>query len=286
MSSRNKKPWDTQSELLARHIPTEDEIVQTIINIRDVRCQALVAALFLTGCRIEEIIPYQYRGVYKDNIDYSHNGITISSFKHDGNDWVKIKTRVSKSGRVPAAILKNKDTVEGREIFLREKEKKLRHRYKEIPIYCPDGSNNEKLLRMISNYSDISVPKNNIGIQDPTQSIFNFDYRTAHRLITKHIDWTPHFIRHMRMTIMSRDYKLSAPELQKFGGWASGSIAMSYVSADLSDIKIKMVQNTEIRKNERIKEIQDDWNELVIEETPVKPQFEIYEEDQIKPNEM
>lgn len=213
MSNRTKilkeSPMKSREKLL--------DIINSINSNHELRDRALISFLYLTGCRIEEVVKF----VKEKNLK---------------------KTKVDKvtKQRIPKPILES--TYEGdpiRKEHIIEQDNRLivkgvrilkRQRYIPRNIPIPKNNMEQPLIDILKAY---------LNTLSNDSFLFNISRRRAGQIISK-AGLYPHYMRHMRNTHLAEDYGLTSAELQQFNGWASSNSADAYIHLDFEHICNRM----------------------------------------------
>jgi integrase len=230
--SSTYRSWDTKS-VAPEHVWT------AIKNIPQTPYRALAAFLYLTGCRISEVIPYTGTQDWHERF-----GITKSQIIIDPMNERKVKILMVRN-------LKRRMNKLKREWY---KDERGRERYKLVPTGKRVPRHN--LYREIG----FSIGTRELPFWDcfwsyadkllPEQQLFPFTRHQAYRKIA-HTTWktrtgetrisvgggiNPHALRHQRFTHFVNIYRLHPQQLRRKAGWASSLTADHYVDSSTEDI--------------------------------------------------
>lgn len=175
------------------------EIIDKINQLNNIRDRALIAFLYLTGARIEEVVRH-----YK---------------KDQETGTMKMKDY---------PILKKQIELSDKYIFVRDvrslKRRNKKPYKRDIPI--PKHQNDEFFIKtFLDHYYTVAD-------DDP---LFNITRQRASQILGK-VNLFNHWLRHTRDTHLVRDYKFSAAELRHFNNWRSSSTADIYTHLNLDDL--------------------------------------------------
>jgi len=212
------KPWSHQAKLKRERIPSPDEIYRQIQSIDNQRDQALVAAAYLTGGRISELVRENFlkKAIFEkgadgklvkphhiiriDKIELNYKGLTKGDFRYE-----KVKE-------------------EQCFVFDMQNRKNRIKKRKELPVL---PRKEQRFIKIVTDYIDT--------LKDDTP-LFPFNKHRAYQIIRKNMDMNCHFIRDIRATHLVVIYKFDAFRLMKFMGWSDPRPAARYVQLDWTDI--------------------------------------------------
>jgi len=217
------KPWGKQqsiqhSEELIIKIEEIITLAQSIINKRT---QCLFVLLYLTGCRICELIRkdgYDLQLISKEKVDKKYK-YKYNKIRNKEKDRPSIKRR-----QISFEIKNNRECIL---IHIRN-EKHKQKKTKEIPIPL-DRNENIVLVNLISNYL------NNLNGED---ELFPFKYQYAYKLLKPYFN--PHWFRHIRATHLTVEYNLPVHLLRKYMGWTDDRPSKHYQELRWDDILDKL----------------------------------------------
>jgi len=200
MAARNLlKKADGSIIILERY-----ELIERINKLNNIRDQALVAFLYLTACRISEVVPYivekkkgiqdtrQLKGepIKKKQIEFFNDVLIIRQVR-----TLKRKKYIPKS--IPIVIAKEIKFVE----YIKEYTKSL---------------SDEDFLFNMTRQRALQI-MNSIGLYN-------------------------HYLRHLRLTHLATDYGFSGQELKHFVNWSSSNTADNYVHLNVDNLINKMME--------------------------------------------
>jgi len=197
-------------------ILNKDQLISKIEKMTGsmvIRNKALVAFLFLFGCRISEVC--KYRSKIKDS---------------DGN-YVERKGNPIKKGDVIINEIDDEITITNIRTLKRTKKNKGKIPLKNVSTIISD---NIELYTYFKKYYDI------VDLDD--KPLFNLTRAMCYRILQE-VDLFNHYMRHLRSTDLVVNSHLNAQELKQFFNWASSATADNYTHLDTSNILDKMRAN-------------------------------------------
>lgn len=215
MGIRDKlKSQDEGLPILERY-----EILERIDKLELDRDKAMVAFLYLTACRVSEVVRYIIEKNLKRQV---------------------VKNRKSKDGKMLDApilkreykgrsILKKQIEMRGNTLVISSVRSLKRRRYlpRAIPIII---SKERKFVKILFDYIDPL---------DDEAELWPITRQRAYQILSE-VGMFNHYLRHIRLTHMVTDYDFTAAELKKFVNWSSSTSADSYVHLDVKDLIAKM----------------------------------------------
>lgn len=185
------------------------EILRAIKDCDNPRDSALIATLYLTGCRIEELVRYKHydknvsgQAIKKEQIEIADTRITIRNVR---------TLKLTKLTRVNG-----------------EKVKQHRGEHRSIPIL---------LNQLDKPFIDIFLQ--HITPLEANAPLFNISRVMAYLILSK-VGIYPHLLRHARLTHLSQDYNFKESDLRQFTGWSTSNTAKHYVHLNVTDLFEKM----------------------------------------------
>ena len=199
------KPWSIQksNDNMSLSLPSVEKIVNVLEEIKNPCHKALIALVYLTGCRISEVIRSSRYGSHMASIRSSHFEVS----EHKGHEIVKIGVRT-----------------------LKKRGKKKRESFRIIPVPLEDGFNdglNKRLLGMISDY---------VETLEDGEELFKFKYSYAYKVIRKYTDWNCHWLRHLRTYHLLTHYNFREEKVRLFMGWTDLRPLSRYSSLKWMDL--------------------------------------------------
>ena len=218
----SKARWLEESKKIYQIEPQDILIMASKID--DIRDRALFCVLYLTACRIEEVVRYQKRqwGIkkviiikegYKPKkvIKQDYKNLTKIGILHSGIKKEDIKEVTLKNIPCVQFILRN----------LKHREKKI----KIIPIRL-DNEINKKLWYFIRTY---------IQVLEDWRELFPFENRNGERILNK-INWNPHSLRKARLTHLYRYEGYNDHDLMNYAGWTDARPSKDYIKSTPEDL--------------------------------------------------
>lgn len=170
------------------------------------RNKALIAFMYLTGCRVEECCRYT-RYVWDYNLQKVRR-VKADSLKAKQVDWNK------KEGRI---IVHNLRTLKNRELH-----------YRNIPIMI--NSLEEPMVRYLIAY---------LLKLDDESLLFQISRVRAYQILSS-VGLFNHWMRHVRASHLCTDYNLNSHELRQFFGWTDDRPGSVYVHLSTKNLEDKM----------------------------------------------
>jgi integrase len=227
------KPWGIYKKVRKEAMPIEEYVdrVKQISKI-NLKFAAFCSLLYLTGCRINEILTYKYDGSYQ--IEKEMKNILVKPpmsagdirVEYDENDkvyWLIITSRCEKKKDI------NED--ERQSIIYYDEFYPTKHEEEKEDARNP--------LKPLINILEAYLDQNFEGKQD--QPLFTFRYDYAHAYIKKWLGLTPHAIRGLRAQHLLRYHNFDITSLQAYFNWKDATIAAEYAKSDAKDIKRRLL---------------------------------------------
>ena len=193
-----------RKELIKKHnaVPAYNryEIINCCKQCNSLRDQALICFLYLSACRIEELVKF------------------IKDGKLLGEPIVKNQIEETTEKGVPLIRINGVRC-------LKQKKKRTRT----IPLYR--NKLDVYFFDTIKQYLDSIVVLET--------RLWDFTRQRGHQILSK-VGLFPHLLRHARVTHLVRDYDFSVPHLQMFTGWSRSDTAMAYTHLNIKDIINKL----------------------------------------------
>jgi hypothetical protein len=228
------QPWSAYKKVRRGEVLTIEDFVYRVelISRINLKFAAFCSLLYLTGCRIQEILAYKYNGDYvaekeAKNILFKPamvaGDIKIEYDEANNIHWLIITSRCEKK----------KD--------IREDERQSIIYYDE---YYPVKNDKERvevknplkpLIDILESYLDQNFEnKENFPL-------FTFSYSYAHEYISKWLKLTPHSIRGLRAQHLLRYHNFDITSLQAYFNWKDSTVAAEYAKSDAKDIKERLL---------------------------------------------
>jgi integrase len=201
-------------------ILTREELVKRItIDSITVRDRALIAFLYLSACRIEEVVRYvktkNLRRVLRNKETKELESKPLEHTIKAGDPIKKSQIEI-RPGTI--IIVNDVRTLKRKKYYARK-----------IPI--PINDRERELVAMFIWY-----------LKSLNEDEYLFDIsRVRAWQILRSIDLHPHYLRHMRNTHLAIDYNMSSSQIQKLNGWGVSSTADVYVHLNIEDLIKHMV---------------------------------------------
>jgi len=196
--------------ILEKEVPTHDEVIDIANNIKRRRTRALFVIAYLTGGRINEILPKKY--ILRQKLDKETGLLT------------KWRERID----YPGIMKKNIEFIQnkGRDFILIKmlNEKNLKQHIKRVPF--PIDKEKELVFHLQSFINRLQ----------PNDVLFPFSDVTAWSRLKRKTGFNPHFMRHMRTTHLITLYKLQDHLIVKYMGWTDARPLSKYAHLRWTDI--------------------------------------------------
>lgn len=181
------------------------------------RNQALGAFLYLTGCRIEEVLSYRK--------ERNLNRVML-----DKKTGQKVSTPIIKTIEMGQPLLRRQLVFE--DSYIRVDTVRCLKRRKQVyrTLVIPINKLELPFINMFTKYA---------GPLEPEAVLFPIKRARAYQIFSK-VGLFPHYFRHMRSTVLSTDYAFSPTDLKHFHGWRSSASGDSYVHLNFQDLLKKM----------------------------------------------
>lgn len=176
------------------------ELVDKINEFVLLRDQALVAFLFLTGCRIKEVVRF---------LD-----------EKDGRKLLGMPIQKKQVEERPDHLI-----ITGVRTLKRGRTMRIR---RSIPV--PLNDKERPFVNVLLAY---------LSTLDRDSYLFDMTRQRANQILER-VGLFPHYLRHLRATRLVTDYDFSNQDLQRYFGWAHSSRADTYVHLNVGDLLAKM----------------------------------------------
>lgn len=181
------------------------EILHNIRQARNPRDKALIATLYLTACRIEELLKYKH---YR--LDITGQPVKKEQIEIRGDEIIFRNIRCLKLTRTRNGV------------------KEQRAQVRNIPIII--NALEQPLINYLTDYIKT------LALEDP---LFNITRWRAYQILSQ-IGIYPHLLRHARLTHLAVDYDFGEAQLRHFTGWSTSNTAKHYTHLNIGDLLSKM----------------------------------------------
>lgn len=195
------------------------EILDKVNLLNSLRDKALVSFLYLTGCRIEEVVKYIIERNPKRELTNKQTKKKYSA---------PILERIKQGNGIKKKQLIFEDdnlTIYNIRCLKRKKDNAIK---RTIPILLKEKE--KPFVKLIQEY---------IKELDREQELFPITRARAYQILSE-IGLFPHYLRHLRLTHLVIDYNFSNEHLRRFTGWTSGKPTDEYVHLSAEDLLEKM----------------------------------------------
>lgn len=212
------------------------DLLYRIKSLESLRDRALVSFLYLSGCRVEEVVRY-YTYVCPECGEKLHSVKGEAWKKH----CRKHGTVERRKGVVYGEPIK-KSQIEFKDdllVILNVRTLKRRKKLnRNIPILVEDD---REFIDMIKEYmADLKLTEEQERADKPESPIlFNLCRQRVYQ-ITRKIYLKPHWLRHLRLTHLTIDYGLTDQDLKQYTGWSDSRPANVYVHLNWANLANKM----------------------------------------------
>lgn len=216
--SRKLKGSDALSKI------TPEQLYNSMLKLDEGKEQALMAILYLTGARVEEIVMYQKIRWGKKRVQIVREGYASK------NAWVQDYKNRIKVGDIKLGVtrqdikretIKNIDCVVIRIRTLKNRKKHSRS----IPIRL-DREYNKRIYNLLERYVNTLLEQ---------EELFKFGIRNAERILAK-VDINPHSLRDLRLTHLVRYENYSDQLLKEYAGWTDSRPSANYIHLTYEDL--------------------------------------------------
>lgn len=211
----------TAEPITKEYLLSDAELLAKIKTIPRIRDKAYICFLYLTGNRVEEVVPYPHRNL---------SGIMVRQIILETVDGV--------------ACIKFKDlpTIKRHKIKIRRKGKVIGETPAPIPLHSISYRLQDELpfITPIITYLQ--------EFTNPDAVLFPFTRRTGLNICRKYISTGNHYFRHLRCYRDVDKYGFNPLELQHARNWATMAMGEKYVRLNDRDIlrkRIRIIQGKE-----------------------------------------
>jgi len=227
--------WKRQEERLEfESIPSEEEFLRSIQNIKDKTDQFIITLYYATAARVTEVIGRKELKKF----NYYH--------KLDPKDLTK-KTRLKKpigwqTYKAIKPLTKDKITIEDieQEIFIKGKKHILKRKVLLIELFNEKAKSRDlrhkKLPLPFDTHKDIiDIILTNIEKIPYGKPVVSLPYHKIWRLMSKY-ELNPHLLRHYRLTHLCINHRYDSFKLQLYAGWTDIKPAKHYIQMAWSSL--------------------------------------------------
>jgi len=198
----------------------EQLLAHILTNESTLEVKAIIAFIYLTGARISEIVPNKIRG---------WRGITLGQIVKDG---YLITMDINERPfwiveNVPVEKLREKVKITLDRKVYSKKVSKLK--YRNIPI---NMDYDKDFIEIFLKYLESEFPEN----CNPNVVLFERTRVWAIKRLKKDFGLFPHYLRHLRLTHLVKDFGISDAHLQLITGWDSTTTAQHYRHLNWQDV--------------------------------------------------
>ena len=226
MKIRIKFNRNEQGEKVEPRAIDRYEIMDRIELLKSQRDQAFVCFLYLSGCRVTEVVRYiqerKLNRTVKQKVEGSDRKESVPA---------PITERTIKGSPIQKKqieIFEKKITIKNVRTL---KKKQAYIPLRNIPILRTERE--EKFLTILFDYLET--------LQDEDY-LFDITRQRAKQIIEK-AGLYCHYLRHCRLTHLAVDYGFDNNDLKKFTNWTSSATADNYVHKNVGDLFAKMERN-------------------------------------------
>lgn len=200
------------------------EIIKRIQEVKRLRDQALLSFIYLTGCRIQEVVYYRKE-------KNPHRQVVKKIEQEDGSiKRIKVHEPIEQTQVLGEPIKKRQLEIKNNLILIHDVRclKRKQKKYRTIPIVIRDQEID--FINIIQKY---------IKTLEPEEPLFSINRRRAFA-IAENAGFYLHYLRHLRATHLAVHDGFNTEELKKFFGWTDANTATNYVHLDVRDLANKM----------------------------------------------
>ena len=231
--SESYQKWELKSSEIS-------QVLDSIRAISKPEFRALASFLYLTGCRISEVLPYQGKSDWEHKEGIKKHQVTLDPSRPNA---VKIgavrclKRRIYRQKKETYTDDQLKERVRFVPDTNRRTDKKLRYREIGFSIGPQEQPFWDTFWSYASQLQDDAVLFPYTRYQ-AYRAIAQRTYTNKEGMVTIKTggNINPHAIRHQRFSQLVSTYKLHPQQLRKKAGWASSLTADKYVASSSEDL--------------------------------------------------
>lgn len=215
---RRLKEWERHNELINSPIPSIEELVELLLNLKNKKFASFLALVYLSGARVSEIIRYKdYKtgiegaGIKRKDIYIDKDSGLIELGEVTGPKVIVIRTKVLK---IPLSKIKRNPSLGWKHSYIDCQDKR----------YFP-------LVKLIDDYME------DMNDQSQEAELFTFSYQYVSKELSRLLKWNVHYLRHMRAAHLVRYHDFKDTDLRLFFGWISGDMPSRYTHGSEERLK-------------------------------------------------
>lgn len=215
---------------------SKQELVSKLDMLESPRDKALLSFLYISGCRIQEVLKHKARVCQKCNTK-------VKAIKRE-NIWHKDYCKKCKLENVAISYKYIQPAITNQQIvyengMLLIKDVRTLKRTTEVKRCIPSSIDDDRFfIKIIDDYIA------NLTMQEP---LFTISRQTANKILKK-VGLHPHMLRQARLTHLVADYGFTEQELKEFVGWKDIRQASKYVPYCWQNLADKMINSKQCNK--------------------------------------